>query len=357
MAKPKLRESIAAEAARLMLRGKEREYAAARKRAARWLSRRKVHAEDLPSNAEIESQLLALSGLFADEQQRAGLASMRQAAWELMQLLEPFDPCLSGPAVEGPVMTGAEIHLRTRTGTPDEIAAALESAGHRARIVSDPDTAAAEPAVVRLTHRYPCVVIAGADPPDAQELDAPALEELMASDEGSPQPELGEDELPADEDDYHPDTFPLLRIMLERLSNVKLDPVRHPEGDALYHSLQVYALGLQESPYDEEFLLACLLHDVGLAIDRRNPAAAAVEALRGVVTERTCFLIEHRQAARDYLRTGRISKSLRKGEHFDDLVLLAQCDLNGRVPGAVVPTVAEALAQIEGLSSAWDDIE
>lgn len=355
MAKPKLRESIAAEAARLMLRGKEREYAAARKRAARWLSRRKVLAEDLPSNAEIESQLYALSGLFAEEQQRTAIASMRQAAWELMQVLEPFDPRLSGPAVEGPVMTGAEILLRTRTGTPDEVAAALDSAGHRVRIAQNEETAEAEAAAVRLTHRYPCVVIAGADPQDGPELDAPALEELMEPDEVSPQPELGEEELAA-EDDYHPDTFPLLRMMLERLRNVKLDPVRHPEGDALYHSLQVYVLGLQESPYDEEFLLACLLHDVGLAIDRRNPVAAAVEALRGVVTERTCFLIEHRQAARDYLRIGRISKSLRKGEHFDDLVLLAQCDLSGRVPGAVVPTLDEALAEIEGLSSAWDDV-
>ena len=357
MAKPKLRESIAAEAARLMLRGKEREYAAARKRAARWLSRRKVLPEDLPSNAEIETQLYAISGLFADEQQRAALASMRRAAWELMQVLGPFDPRLSGPALDGPVIAGAEILLRARTGTPDEIAAALESAGHRVRIVSDTDAAGApESAAVRLTHRYPCVVVTGVEPQDAHELDAAMLEELMVPDEFSPPSELAEEELVV-EDDYHPDTFPLLRIMLERLRNVKLDPVRHPEGDALYHSLQVYALGLQESPYDEEFLLSCLLHDVGLAIDRRNPVVAAIEALRGVVTERTCFLIQHRQAARDYLRTGRISKSLRKGEHFDDLVLLAQCDLHGRVPGAVVPSLDEALANIEGLSSAWDDFE
>jgi hypothetical protein len=189
-----------------------------------------------------------------------------------------------------------------------------------------------------------------------RELDTSAVEALMAPEEEPPALEFADDE-PANEDDYHPDTFPLLRMMLERLRSVKLDPVRHPEGDALYHSLQVYALGLQQSPYDEEFLLACLLHDVGLAIDRRNPVAAAVEALTGIVTARTCFLIEHRQAARDYLRTGRISKSLRRGEHFDDLVLLAQCDVNGRVPGAVVPSLDEALAHIEGLSSAWDDVE
>ena len=65
------------EAARLMLRGKETDYAAARKRAARWLSRRKVDATDMPTAAEIQLQLYALSGLFAAEHQTASLAAMR----------------------------------------------------------------------------------------------------------------------------------------------------------------------------------------------------------------------------------------------------------------------------------------
>ena len=355
MAKPKLRESIAAEAARLMLRGKENEYATARKRAARWLSRRKVRPEDLPSNAEIQTQVYALSGLFADEQQKTELAGMRRAAWELMGTLEPFEPRLSGPAVDGPVMKGAEIALRTAIGSLDEIAEALESAGHRVRIASEDESAVEPAATIRLTHRYPCAVAVGVAAPSDAELDRGALESLMAPVEEAPVfDEFETEDLPADE--YHPDTFPLLRMLLERLRSVKLDLKRHPEGDALYHSLQVYALGLEESPYDEEFLLACLLHDVGLAIDRRNSVAAALEALKGVLTERTCFLIEHRQAARDYLKTGRIAKSLRRGEHFDDLVLLARCDQAGRVPGAPVPTIDEALEYIEGLSSAWDEV-
>ena len=40
-----------------------------------------------------------------------------------------------------------------------------------------------------------------------------------------------------------------------------------PEGDALYHSLQVFALASDRLPYDEEFLTAALLHDVGKAIN------------------------------------------------------------------------------------------
>jgi hypothetical protein len=56
-------------------------------------------------------------------------------------------------------------------------------------------------------------------------------------------------------------------ILLLPLENVKEAPRYHPEGDALYHILQVFELARSEPPYDEEFLLAALLHDVGKAID------------------------------------------------------------------------------------------
>ena len=52
-------------------------------------------------------------------------------------------------------------------------------------------------------------------------------------------------------------------------------------SDALYHSLQVFELAREERPYDEEFLLAALLHDVGKAIDPHDHVATGVEALRG----------------------------------------------------------------------------
>ena len=54
----------------------------------------------------------------------------------------------------------------------------------------------------------------------------------------------------------------------------------------LYHSLQVFELAREALPYDEEFLLAALLHDVGKAIDARDHVAAGLEALDGHITPR-----------------------------------------------------------------------
>ena len=53
-------------------------------------------------------------------------------------------------------------------------------------------------------------------------------------------------------------------------------------------------------PYDEEFLLAALLHDVGKGIDPTDHVGAALQALDGLITERTQFLIEHHMHAQEY---------------------------------------------------------
>ena len=45
-----------------------------------------------------------------------------------------------------------------------------------------------------------------------------------------------------------------------------------------------FDLARDELPYDEEFLLAALLHDVGKAIDPHDHVAAGLEALEGYIT-------------------------------------------------------------------------
>jgi len=148
------------------------------------------------------------------------------------------------------------------------------------------------------------------------------------------------------------DRFAIYKMRLEPLESIKQNPKTHPEGDALFHSLQVFHLARDVRPYDEEFLLAALLHDVGKAIDPQNHEVAAVEALRGAVTERTLWLIEHHSdllAARNQPLSARVKRELDASEHAEDLALLCELDLAGRVPGQHVDSIAEVLDYLKGL--------
>jgi len=150
------------------------------------------------------------------------------------------------------------------------------------------------------------------------------------------------------------DPFLLYRMLLEPLEGVKQSKKHHPEGDALYHSLQVFELAREERPYDEELLLAALLHDVGKAIDPADHVAAGLQALDGSITERTAWLIEHHMEAQA-LRTGtlgsRARSRLQQSEHYDDLTLLAELDRRGRIPGAAVSELDQVLDYIRGLAA------
>ena len=59
--------------------------------------------------------------------------------------------------------------------------------------------------------------------------------------------------------------------------------------------MQVFMLAREAMPYDEEFLLAAILHDVGKAIDPDDHVVAGLEALDGFITERTSWLIALRR--------------------------------------------------------------
>jgi len=151
---------------------------------------------------------------------------------------------------------------------------------------------------------------------------------------------------------FHQDRFRLYQTLLVPLEMVRESPRSHPEGDVLYHSLQVFELARQEIPYDEEFLLAALLHDVGKAIDPKQHVEAALVALDGSITPRTVWLIEHHLEALA-LHEGRLGarclRRLESSEDFAELVLLADCDRRGRTKGVQVPDVVDALAYLRQL--------
>lgn len=150
----------------------------------------------------------------------------------------------------------------------------------------------------------------------------------------------------------HLDRFTVFKLLLEPLQAIKLHPTRHPEGDALYHVLQVFELARGERPFDEEFLLAALLHHVGQAIDPRDPVAAGLHALDGLITPRTHWLIQTlpEVVPRDtHNAPQRPLRTFQRSEFFDDLELLLEVDVAGREPGARVDSLEEVLDYLRSL--------
>jgi hypothetical protein len=189
--------------------------------------------------------------------------------------------------------------------------------------------------------------------------DAEVRQQLVALRRDTSQPSDQDEELPEPEPEAllgplaeHLDRFAIYKMRLEPLEEVKQNPKQHPEGDALFHSLQVFHLARDIRPYDEEFLLAALLHDVGLAIDPQDHVAAGVSALRGSVTERTLWLIEHHMdlsPRRERALSPKLKRELEESEYAEDLRLLRELDDAGRVPGEQVDTLDEVLNYLKGL--------
>jgi hypothetical protein len=148
------------------------------------------------------------------------------------------------------------------------------------------------------------------------------------------------------------DRFDRIAALVRVLENVKQDPARHPEGDVLEHSLQVFDLVRDERPFDEELLTAALVHDVGRAIDRTDHVAAGVAALGDSISPRTRWLVESLEAARahgDRTLGHRARHRLEAHPDFLDVLLLAEADRRGRIRGYAAPSLDEAVAILRGL--------
>jgi hypothetical protein len=358
----KLRQAIALEAARLMYERIESEYFTAKRKAAKRLCRRGVKPEDLPSNAEIREQIQLFARMHEGDKRTENLREMRLEALRLMRLLRAFRPRLIGSVMTGHVRKGSDIDLHLFSDSPALITDVLEQAGCQYDLERKQVVKHGEARVFTHIHVYDrfnfeltvypedkahYVFRSSITGKAIERASIRELEELLAQE----YPDLNlDEELRAVESETDP--YPVFRLLLAPLEKVHESPVYHPEGDVLYHSLQVFEQARDRRPFDEEFLLAALLHDVGKGLDRGNHVEAGLHALDGLITERTRFLIEHHMHARDY-RQGKLGAPLRReleaSPDFEELMLLHECDVKGRVPGAAVCTLDEALNYLREL--------
>jgi hypothetical protein len=365
MSSSKLRRQIAWEAARLMYSREVSEYYAAKQKAARRLHKGWIKPSDLPTNAEIRDQVQLLARLHeGPEAQAQRLLEMRLRAVWWMRRLSPFHPKLLGSVLTGSIRQGSDIDLHVFAANPHSITVELDDLGigyelQRKRVVKDGEQRVFTHIHVRdefpveLTVYHPSFLgfrfRSSITNKAIERAGLSEVERLIALEHNVDSQGQAER---LSQIDSCPDRFVVFQALLIPLEDVRESPRYHPEGDALYHSLQVFELARDQMPYDEEFLLAALLHDVGKAIDPDDHTRAGLEALDGVISERTAWLIAHHMEAHkihDHTIGARRRRRLAAHPWFDDLCTLGDCDRAGRVRGAEVDDLNEVLDYIESL--------
>jgi predicted HD phosphohydrolase len=368
----KLRRQIAWEAARLMYQRQESEYYRAKMKAARRITsgrasgragRGWVKPADLPSNAEIRDEIQALARLYEGDARTEHLREMRLEALRMMRVLRPFRPRLIGSVMTGHIRQGSDIDLHVFSDTLEAVTHVLDAEGVRYDLQRKQVRKDRQETIythVHIADRFPFeltiyptdkahfVFKSSITGKPIERASIAELEKFLQAE----YPDLDVDAA-LQEAGEQVDRFQVYEALLLPLENVKQSPQYHPEGDALYHSLQVFDHARDELPYDEEFLTAALLHDVGKAIDPTDHVAAALEALGDFITRRTAWLIKHHMEAHQILDKtlgARAKRRLARHESYDELLLLSQCDRAGRIAGADVPELEEALEYLRELS-------
>jgi predicted HD phosphohydrolase len=364
MNRSKLRRQIAWEAARLMYSRQESEYYTAKMKAARQICHGWVKPADLPSNVEIRDQIEMLARLFEGAARTDNLLAMRLAALAMMRRLAPFRPRLIGSVLTGHVRQGSDIDLHVFSDTAEAVTHLLEQDGIEYTVERKQVRKHGEERIfthVHLVDNFPFeLTIYAADQAHyvfkSSITGKPIERASIAELEQFLEREYPDLDVAAALDDAaaQVDRFQVYESLLLPLENVKGPRAYHPEGDMLYHSLQVFDHARDQLAYDEEFLAAALLHDVGKAIDAADHVAAGLEALHGFITERTAWLIEHHMLAHQLAEGSlgaRARRRIEQSEHFEELVLLGECDRAGRQAGVVAPELDEALEYLRELGT------
>jgi hypothetical protein len=114
-----MRGRIAHLAARMIAVDGVRDYGLAKRKAARQAGA--PDSRNLPTNLEIEDALRAYQALYQADEHPEQLQQLRRFALEMMRLLEPFSPHLTGPVLSGRAGRHAEIHLHLYTDDVKEL--------------------------------------------------------------------------------------------------------------------------------------------------------------------------------------------------------------------------------------------
>jgi predicted nucleotidyltransferase len=362
----KLRRQIAYQAAVLMYQRQESEYYRAKMKAAKSICKGWVKPKDLPGNDEIREQIQHLARMFEGESRTTHLREMRVEALRMMRLLDKYHPRLIGSVLTGHIRAGSDIDLHLFSNSVEAVTAELDYNGFVYDTEVKRVVKAGERNVYRHVHvkdRYPVELtiyplekrnFVFKSSITGKAIERASTNELVAF-LNSEYPQLDLEQAIAAAS-QKVDRFQVYYSLLLPLENVKQNPDYHPEGDALYHSLQVFDLACDRLPYDEEFLLAALLHDVGKGIDRYDHVGSGLESLDGLITERTYWLIEHHMDAHrlhDRTAGARLRKRLRANPNFQDLVVLNECDRGGRVSGVPTTSLEDALDYIRDISQQY----
>ncbi len=106
---PQARVLVAELAARLMAEHGLRDYALAKRKAARQLGL--PEGVRMPSNEEVDAALAERQALFEPEEQASLLADLREQARDVMRVFARFEPVLTGAVVSGIVSEHSLIEL------------------------------------------------------------------------------------------------------------------------------------------------------------------------------------------------------------------------------------------------------
>lgn len=135
----------------------------------------------------------------------------------------------------------------------------------------------------------------------------------------------------------------LLSLLLD-LDGVQQDSRFHPEGDALFHSLQVFQIALQQSD-NPNLLAAALFHDVGKVNGSKDHDKEGAEMLSGVLNSDITWLVEHHLDL--LIHPAKTKKHLRNRKHqLVHLQQLRKWDVLGRDPYAEVMPPEQAISII-----------